>query len=369
MTGALYILAGGGTGGHLYPGLAVAEALRRAEPAGQIVFACSDRSLDERILAPRADLGVVRQPVRPLPRRAGEVPGFLRAWRASRRLAGEMLADLRPAAVLGLGGFAAGPVVREAARRGVRAALLNPDAVPGRANRYLARRAEAIFAGFPAAAECFPAPARGKVRAVGCPLRAGIAAGRRDEAMAHFGLDADRRTLVVLGGSSGAASVNAVVAALGDALTQRAGQWQVLHVTGPRRAGLADAYPPPDAPIFARHYCERMDLAYAAADVVLCRAGAVTVAELAATSTPAVLMPYPHHRDRQQHHNAAELVTSGGAVICEDAVDAAVNADRLGAVLLGLLDDEARRRSMREAAGRCDRPGAADIVAAWLSGA
>ncbi|MFW6132420.1 MAG: UDP-N-acetylglucosamine--N-acetylmuramyl-(pentapeptide) pyrophosphoryl-undecaprenol N-acetylglucosamine transferase [Planctomycetota bacterium] len=368
MIATIHIFAGGGTGGHLYPGLAVAEALRRVEPEAQIVFACSDRPLDERILAPRADLGMVVQPVRPLPRRPGEVVGFLRAWRAARGLAREMLGDLRPAAVLGLGGFAAGPVVREAARRGIRCGLLNPDAVPGRANRYLARRVEAIFAGFDGVAARLPAAARRKVRLVGCPVRRHIAEGRRTEAMGHFGLDAGRRTLLVLGGSSGAASINAAVAALADDLRTRADRWQVLHVTGPARADLPDDYPPTDAPVVAPAYCRRMDLAYAAADLALCRAGAVTVAQLAAASTPAVLMPYPHHRDRQQDHNAAELVAAGGAVVCGDASDASANAARLSRTLLPLLDDDARREAIAVAAGRCARSGAAEAVARWLAG-
>lgn len=368
MTGKLYILAGGGTGGHLYPGLAVAEELRRREPQAKIVFACSDRPLDRRILGPIPDVAAVEQPVRPLPRRVGDVPAFLRAWSASRRLAREMLGDLKPSAVLGLGGFAAGPVVREAARQGIRRGLLNPDAVPGKANRYLARHAQVLFAQFASVAEYLPGPVRQRVQVVGCPVRREIATGTRDEAMHHFGLDAGRRTLAVFGGSSGAATVNAAVAALGDELARRSDRWQVLHVAGPDRAGLPGGYPGSGSAVRLIDYCRRMDLGYAAADLALCRGGAVTVAELSATGTPAVIMPYPYHRDQQQRHNAAELVAAGAAVLCEDAIDARANAERLRKVVLPLLDGDAAVSRMREAVGAAGRAEAAADVAGWLAG-
>ena len=117
----------------MFPGVAVAEQLTAIEPNAAIVFACSNRAIDTRILTPTGH-AFAPQPVRPLPRRPWHVPAFLRAWRASKKLAAELVTDLQPKAVLGLGGFAAAPVVRAAARRGVPTALLNPDAVPGRIN-------------------------------------------------------------------------------------------------------------------------------------------------------------------------------------------------------------------------------------------
>jgi len=387
----VFIFAGGGTGGHLYPGLAVAGELQKARPGARIVFACSDRPIDRRILD-ALPFGVAPQPVRPLPRspfRLGAWWSFLRAWSASAALARDMVRDLKPSAVLGLGGFAAGPVVKEAARRGIRTALLNPDAVPGKANQYLARRVEAIFTQFASTKECFPADIRGKVRHVGCPIRAVFTdpaqPGRRDEATRHFGLRADRKTLLVVGGSMGAATINGAIAALAPELDELADEWQLLHVTGPgtgdhgpgtRGADSGSQVPDSGSQVscprslfsLRLEYCDRMDLAYAAADLSLCRAGAGTVAELAATLTPAVLMPYPYHKDQQQRLNAAGLAEAGAAVICEDAKDAQANAVRLREVLIPLMKDPSGLQRMRRGASRFAKPQAANDVAQWLAG-
>jgi len=367
MSSNIYIFAGGGTGGHLYPALAVAERLEALQAGARVVFACSNRPIDREVLAPGGRPMVV-QPVRPLPRRPGQVPGFLLAWMRSARLARDMVRDLKPAAVLGLGGFAAGPLVRQAAKAGVRCALLNPDAVPGRANLYLARYAGAIFTQFEQTSGCFPPSRRAKVHHVGCPVRRGLLNGSRQEAVGTFGLRPDRRTLLVLGGSLGAASVNEALGALREDLEDVGEQWQLLHVTGPARAD-APAIGGGRMHVVAVAYCHRMDLAYAAADLALCRAGASTMAELAATGTPAVLMPYPHHKDRQQFLNAQPFAQAGSGVVCEDACDAAANADRLRRCLLPILGESARLEAMRESARRLARPDAADQVARWLAGA
>ena len=366
MSKPIYIFAGGGTGGHLYPGLAVAERLQAMQPAARIVFACSNRAIDRRILDSQPH-AVVPQPVRPMPGSARAWPGFLAAWRRSRIAAKAMIADLRPAAVLGLGGFAAAPVVCRAARAGVPAALLNPDAVPGKANRFLAARADAIFTQFDAAREHFPAKLRARVRCVGCPVRRSLLSASRDQAGRHFGLRDDRKTLLVNGGSLGARSVNEAVLALLDDLGDLAGAWQVLHVTG--RASYAETAARWDSvPIGATviDYCDRMDLAYAAADLALGRGGACSIAELAATATPAVVMPYPHHKDRQQHLNAAALAGAGAAVVVEDRGDAPANAAALRETLLPIMADAERLETMRRSAAACTKPNAAETVAQWL---
>ena len=368
MSGPIYIFAGGGTGGHLYPGLAVAEELSRLSPAARIVFACSSRPIDRRILDPLPQ-AVVPQAVRPLPRGPIQLVRFVRAWRRSSRLARELIGDLRPAAALGLGGFAAGPVLRRAAKVGVPAGLLNPDAVPGKANRYLAKRVDVIFTQFGATRDTFAPPSGAKVRHVGCPIRSSVLVGRREEAAEHLGLRPDRKTLLVFGGSALARSINLAVAGLAEDLSPLGGAWQVLHFApadqgaeargGFERAGVHYRTVP---------YCGRLDLAYAAADLGVCRAGASTVAELAATATPAVLMPYPYHADRHQYLNAAGLADAGAAVICDDAKDASANTAALREVLIPLMGDEGRLRHMQAAAGRVAKPQAAREVAEWLAG-
>ena len=365
MADPIYIFAGGGTGGHLYPGLAVADRLRQIQPDARVVFACSNRPIDRRILD-GTPYAVVPQPVRTMPRRLIGWFRFLRAYAASASQARRLIADLRPAAVLGLGGFAAGPVVCRAAKAGVRTGLLNPDAVPGRANRMLAKRVEAVFTQFPGTAGQFKPSIARKVRHVGCPVRAEFAAAKREEAIEHFGLRADRKTFFVNGGSLGAASINEVVDLLLDDLAPLADRWQVLHVTGPSKA--AAGVEAGELHVRVLEYCRRMDLAYAAADLTLSRAGAATVAELAATATPAVLVPYPFHADHHQRHNARALAEAGAAVVCGDAIDARANSLALGDTLLPILSDPDRLARMKQAAGQAQPLNAADPVARWLLG-
>jgi len=361
----IYIFAGGGTGGHLYPGLAVADELVRVEPDASVVFACSNRPIDRRILDP-TPYAVVPQAVRPLPRRLGEAWAFVRAWTRSSAQARQMVADLRPRAVLGLGGFAAGPVVCRATRAGVRAALLNPDAVPGKANRLLARRVDTIFTQFGGTSDRFRPADRPKARAVGCPVRREFATADRAEAIGHFDLRPDRKTLLINGGSLGAESINEAVALLSAELGELAETWQLLHVTGPAKATGGGGLGAVDVRVL--EYCRRMDLAYAAADLSLSRAGASTVAELAATATPAVLMPYPYHADQHQRLNAGALAERGSAVICDDSRRAADNAAGLRRTLLPILREPDRLAEMNGAASRARPSSAAEAVARWLVG-
>lgn len=361
-----YIFAGGGTGGHLYPGLAVAAALRTLRPDAKIIFACSRREIDRAILEP-LDYIYLPQPILPVPKRITALWPFWRAWRASLKLARECIAREQPRAVLGLGGFAAGAMVRTAAARGVPTALLNPDAIPGRANTYLARRVDAIFTQFTSTAACFPATLRGKVRRVGCPVRAELTAGRRDEAVEYFHLDANKKTLLVFGGSTLATSLTDAVVALAKDLSALAETWQVLVVAGAeRQAEVETAMQKHGVGGKVLVYCDRMDLAYAVADIVLCRGGAGTIAELSAAATPAVVLPYPHHKDRQQYLNAADLAAAGAARIVEDARDAAKNAAALRVDLLPILQHPARLDEMRRRAQASAKPTAARDIADWL---
>lgn len=362
----IFILAGGGTGGHVYPGLAVAGELVRLRPDARIVFACSDRPIDSHILEPTPH-AIVVQSVQPLPRSIPAAWKFLRCYLASALQARQMVADLRPAAVLGLGGFAAAPVVCRSARSGVRTGMLNPDAVPGKANRMLARKAGAIFTAFSSTADQFPPAVRAKVRRVGCPVRRAFVEADRTQAIKHFRLRGDRKTLVINGGSLGAASINGAAALLAGDLAELADAWQVLVITGKEKAGEA-LEARGGLHVCVMEYCERMDLACAAADLSLGRAGAGTVAELSATATPAVLMPYPYHADQHQRLNAAELCQAGAAVIVDDAKDPETNAQHLRETLLPILRDPARLDRMHQAAKSVEGAHAAESVARWLLG-
>ena len=203
---------------------------------------------------------------------------------------------------------------------------------------------------------------------VGCPVRAGLITGDVEEARKVFGLKPDRKTLLIMAGSLGADNINQAVVAIEADLDELTDDWQVLHISGPGKfEQAARAY---NGAIHRSvvEFCERMDLAYAIADLVLCRAGAATIGELAAVAAPAVLIPYPYHSDRQQEHNAAEMVSAGASVLVEDLADPANNADALRASLLEIMHRPEQLEAMRTSAKGLSRPDAAGHIAKWLSG-
>ncbi len=367
MSSPTYIIAGGGTGGHMYPGLAVADQVTRNDPAAVVAFACSNRTIDRDILA-ATDYAAIPQPTRPLRRNPFAMPPFLWAWFRSLRLARCVLDDLKPVSVLGLGGFAAGAMVCEAARRSIPTAILNPDIVPGKANRYLARRVDVIFTQFSSTAEEFPADVRHKVRKVGCPTRPGLVEGSPVEAYRYFNLDPDRRTLLVFGGSILAESVTDTVCLLADDLDEFAEDWQVLAVVGADKLdSVRQVFNNRAFTATVLEYCHRMDLAYAIADCAVTRGGAGTVAELSATATPAVVMPYPHHADRQQYRNIAELVEAGCVKMVDDRGVASINVEKLRDTLIPLLRDATRLGAVQYAAEEYSGLNAAEAVADWMT--
>lgn len=359
-----YVLAGGGTGGHLYPGLAVAEALRRVDPAARLLFLTTMRELDRQVLGPPG-YEQVPQPVRPLTLHPLRIPGFLSAWRKSVALAREVLGRHRVRAVLGLGGYAAGPAVVAASRMKIRSAILNPDAIPGRANRYLARFASLVVLQWEVSRHQFPA--RTQCVALGCPIRAAFETASEDEGRRRFGLDPVRPLLLVTGASQGARSVNETLAAVWPAFHRDHPDWQMLHLTGNADESVVKAaYANAAAPAQVLAFTHDMPLALAAADVVVARAGASTLAELGVLGKPAILLPYPYHRDQHQRRNAQVLVDAGAAILVEDQRSGGANAPALRAALEQMVEPEVRAR-MAAAAARLGRPGAAMAVARWLT--
>jgi UDP-N-acetylglucosamine--N-acetylmuramyl-(pentapeptide) pyrophosphoryl-undecaprenol N-acetylglucosamine transferase len=362
----LVVFAGGGSGGHLYPTLAVADILRSLLPGVRFVFFGTDRPIDGTVLAPY-EAELIRQAVRPLPRRPWQIPGFLAGWRSSIRQCRRYFREHRPIAVLGSGGYAAAPPICEAARADIPTALLNPDAIAGRANRLLGSRVDTVFAQWPQTAESFNG--RTAVQVTGCPVRPEFKQARRDQGLAHFGLDPQKKVLLVTGASLGARSINlAMVAALGElsehAVWQR---WQVLHLTGAAdHSQVAEAYQARRITFRVVEFTKHMALAMAAADLVFSRAGASTLAEITALGRPSLLMPYPHHRDQHQVANARVLVKLGAARTLLDRSDPRRNAPVLAEQLHRLMDDEAECTRMADAARRIGTTNAATVIAQHL---
>lgn len=356
----LFVFAGGGTGGHLYPALSVAQALRARLESVRIVFFGTERAIDAQVLA-HAGEALVPQGVRPLTLRPWRMPGFLSAWRKATRRCREYFTTHRPAVVIGTGGFASAPAVRVAARWGIPTAMMNPDLIPGKANRLLARSVECVFAQFEETRAHFPAGAW--IEAAGCPVRPAFRTAGRAEGYAAFKLDSARRTLLVTGASLGARSLNAACIELAPQLARHA-DWQVLHLAGRDDVeAVRQAYAAAGVSACVLAYTEQMPQAMAVADLMIGRAGASTIAEILAAAVPAVLLPYPHHRDKHQLAHALLLERHGAAITCLDAIDGARTAETLAGPLAALMSDDDRRQRMRLAARALDRPDAAERIA------
>ncbi|MFT4265325.1 MAG: undecaprenyldiphospho-muramoylpentapeptide beta-N-acetylglucosaminyltransferase [Nocardioides sp.] len=329
------LLAGGGTAGHTSPLLATADALRRLAPDAEITCLGTARGLETRVV-PEAGYPLELIPPVPLPRRLTaelfRVPANLRG---AVRAAGEVIDRIGPDVVVGYGGYVSLPAYLAARRRRLPIVIHEQNALPGLANKVGARvagRRGRVAVSFPDT----PLP---RAEYVGLPIRRMIStldrAALRDQARAHFGLDPERPTLVVTGGSQGARRLNESVLGAWPAL--RDAGVQVLHVIGPK-----NDLDSPGEGYHVEHYVDRMDLALAAADLMVCRAGASSVVEAAAVGVPAVFVPLPHGNGEQEL-NARPVVEAGGALLVSDA---AFTPEWIAATVPALAGDSARLAAM-----------------------
>lgn len=363
-------MAGGGSGGHLYPGVAVAEALVRIAPHLKPLFLCTQRDIDRTILG-STGFEFITQPIVPPRRSVGGLLKFWRAWRQTQDTVKEVLKDRRPAAALGLGGYAAGLAVKLSSKAKLPTAILNPDVIPGKANQYLLPQVQKVFCQFEATAEHVVAAHRPKLVTTGCPIRSDILASvPREEAARRLGLDPMLQTLVITGASQGAVTVNAAVLESLKRIVGTTGQseglqgWQVLHLSG-KDNGDAVRSEYRALPIRATvlEFTSAMADVWAVADLAVSRSGASSCAELIARGVPAILMPYPYHKDQHQLANARALADRGAATIVDDLRDRSKNADALRPVLEGLLYDLPKRQAMQIAAVAMSQGDAAELVA------
>jgi UDP-N-acetylglucosamine--N-acetylmuramyl-(pentapeptide) pyrophosphoryl-undecaprenol N-acetylglucosamine transferase len=377
-----FVFAGGGTGGHLFPALAVVDELRllaagasetktATQDGIEVSFLCTPRPIDAQVLG-AAQIEAIRQPVRPFTVRPWRWPAFWKAWRASLAHCRKLFRARRPAAVVGAGGYASGPAVRVALDEGIPTFLLNPDAIPGRANRYLAghNAMAGIFAQWEVTRGHLPASA--PVEVTGCPVRRAFhEADRRDrrELLRSFELDPDRRVLLVTGASQGARTINEAMIALADTFDWTG--WQVLHLAGQVdvervSAAYGQAFRRRHGAARVLAFTDRMAEAMAAADLVISRAGASTLAELLVLGKPSILLPYPYHRDQHQRRNAEVLAQAGAAVLIDDARDVQLNRGPIEAALGPLMQDDAQRDAMARSARSLAKPEAGRQIAQRL---
>lgn len=344
-----YLLAGGGTAGHVNPLLAVADGLRSRDPDARVLVLGTAEGLESRLVPARGyDLLVVAKV--PFPRRPNrQAIAFPVRFRRAVARVREYIRTHGVDVVVGFGGYAAAPAYVAARREGIPFVVHEANAKPGLANVLGARRAAATGVAFEGT------PLR-RSDVVGMPLRREVMeldrAAARDEAAAHFGLDSSRPVLLVFGGSLGAQRLNDALAdSWGDVL---AAGWQLLHVTG-ERSDLAD--PGVDGYRVLR-YVDRMDLAFALADLVVSRSGASTVSEVSALGIPALYVPYSVGNG-EQRLNAASAVAAGAAELLDDAT---FDGDAVRRIVVPLLGDPERLARMAAAAERAGIRGGTENV-------
>jgi UDP-N-acetylglucosamine--N-acetylmuramyl-(pentapeptide) pyrophosphoryl-undecaprenol N-acetylglucosamine transferase len=353
------VLAGGGTAGHVEPAMAVADALTALDPEVRITALGTQRGLETRLVPERGYHLELITPV-PLPRKpSGDLMRLPLRVRLAVRQTRAVLDDVDADAVIGFGGYVALPAYLAALggplrRRRIPVVVHEANASAGWANRVGARSAMRVLS-------AVPDPGLGRVEVVGVPVRAAITSldrmALRGQARAHFGFADDARVLLVFGGSQGAQSVNRAVAAAAKDLAVAG--ISVLHAHGPKNT--LDLREPADGdpPYVAVPYLDRMDLAYAAADLAVCRSGAMTVAEVTDVGLPAVYVPLPIGNG-EQRLNALPVVNAGGGLLVDDAdLTPSFVADKVAS----LLNDAGRLQSMTAAAALAGHRDAAQRVA------
>lgn len=350
------LFAGGGTGGHLYPALALADELRARDPEAKLAFMGTPTRIESR-LVPQAGYPFHPVDVRGMPRKLGpELWGFLKTLFGSFGAARRVLRELKPDVVVGTGGYVSAPAILAAASMGVPALICEQNVFPGLANRLLARLATEVITTFPESDRYFP---KGKALNLGNPIRSEVYTLTRAAARERLGFPSAEHLLLVTGGSLGARSINrALVAALPELL--QASDWAILHVSGKgdfeateketAGLGLGDRYR-------LVPYLEDLPVAIAGADLVLSRAGATTAAELTAAGKPMVLVPF-QFGGKDQPANARALSEAGAAIALDDR-----DLSGLGPAVSSLMQDSRRRAAMAEASRRFGRPEAASRIA------
>ncbi len=361
------LLAGGGTAGHVFPALAVARELTARADDVEVVFVGVADRLEARLVPASGfelhTIAAVAIPRRPSPRLL-QVPGALRAGvRACRTL----ITERRAVAAVTFGGYVSFPLDRAAFREQLPLVVHEQNSVPGLTNRVAARWADRVAVTFPGSAPRFRYQERCVV--TGNPVRSDVLeldrTARRAAALEAFGLDPERRTVLVFGGSQGARSINRAIVDAHERWGDR--PVQVLHATGvvgytaaARAWEEARAAHPKGPPVRLVEFIDDMAGAYAAADVVVCRAGATSIAELTVLGLPSVLIPSPHATADHQRENAHALARTGGAAVIDDAE---LTGERLVDTLIPLLDDPGAYAAMALGARAFGRPDAAQAVA------
>jgi len=350
------VIAGGGTGGHLYPGIALARELLRRDPASTVSFVGTAQGIEARVV-PREGftLDLIRVAGLKGKSRVNRLKGLMLLPIAAIDAA-RVVMRLRPDVVVGVGGFASGPVLAFAAIAGYPTMLLEQNALPGVTNRLLAKFVRAAAVNFEAALAYFP----GTGFVAGNPVRPEFFPAQSEEPNDRYSRLQDAARVLVFGGSQGAHAINVAVVEAASRLAASGLRLAITHQTGERDLDLVrTAYQRAGLEARVEAFIFEIDREMKSADLVICRAGATTLAELAASETAAILVPLPNSTDDHQRKNAEVFAKSGAAMVIEERELQA----SLGDALRGVLQSPERRRQMSAAAKSLARPDAAERIA------
>jgi UDP-N-acetylglucosamine--N-acetylmuramyl-(pentapeptide) pyrophosphoryl-undecaprenol N-acetylglucosamine transferase len=352
------IISGGGTGGHIFPALAIADALKRQDENIEILFVGAEGKMEmERV--PIAGYDIIGLPIRGIQRRISlanlKVPFLLikSLW-----MARSILHGYKPDVVIGVGGYASGPLLRMAAWMGIPTMVQEQNSYPGITNKLLAKRAKKIFVAYEGMERFFPGE---KIVLSGNPIRKQAVAitDKRSEAVEYFSLDKDKSTLFFVGGSLGALVINQAVEKLLPFICKK--EVQVLWQTGANSFESLDVKLKASLPSQVKmlKFIERMDLAYALADVIISRAGAMSISELCVIGKPVIFIPSPYVSEDHQTKNALALTQKDAAILLKETEA----LDQIEKILEDLLDNEGKRLGLAENIKALSKPTADDDIA------
>lgn len=347
------VIAGGGTGGHLFPGIAVAEALLEIDPTAEVLFVGTERGIESRAV-PKAGFMLALVDVAGLKgQNVGHQLKTLAKLPASLLASRKILRDFDADAVIGVGGYASGPLLVAAKTLGMPTAVCEQNSVPGITNRILAKLVDVVFVTFASSAPFFPAR---KVKLVGNPVRRSFRQAAATTAPAF-----ERGLVFIFGGSQGARPLNEMAPVALGLLKQQGLDVRALHQAGRDAVdGVEKAYGDAGVTAQVTPFIDDMVDAYRRAHIVVCRAGATSCAELTALGVPAILVPFPQAADDHQTKNAADLVTQGAAVLLSQK---AMTPASLAAEIERLLKNDDTRRNIADSATRAGRLQAAEVIA------
>jgi len=310
-----YLISGGGTGGHIFPAVSIANALRELQPDCKILFVGADNRMEmERV--PQAGYEIVGLPVRGFDRKhLWKNLSVLWDLRKSLKMARKIIEDFKPDVAIGVGGYASGAAMKAAARMGVPVLLQEQNGFAGVTNKLLRRDAQKICVAYEGMERFFPAE---KIILTGNPVRQNLEGGSRAEAAEYFGLDEKKKTLLIIGGSLGARTINESIISHLNELKESGIQiiWQTGKTYHEQCKKALQENPAEN--VFCTAFLSRMDLAYAIADLVISRAGASSISELCLLGKPCILVPSPNVAEDHQTHNAMALVRKDAAILVRD---------------------------------------------------